>query len=180
LLELGADENQYHKTIEQRAEQERKERERREEQERIERERKAEQEKQERKRKEEQERIKRKEQKRLEIRDNAIRFGRPLAMIIQIVASISFVLFWAKATSDSIWFAFLPVGIGALFFCRIFFTDKGKGIISMILIILLSGYLIYAYFFYDEDHSSFIVPAFFIYTIGIDVAAILACTCKED
>jgi len=177
LLGLGADENQWRKTIEQRAEEERKERERREEEKRKEQERRAELERIDRKRHKERERIERRHRA-----TQGLKRARPVivqigAIVALIVGTISLVKSEGiEGQLDAVIGFTVMVVIEALFFCRIFFTDKGKGLISMILIILWSVFL----FFTLNSFNGYVPLYFYIYAIGISVAAILAFICKRD
>jgi len=126
----------------------------------------------------EQERINREEQERQKKQMEAIRFRRVLAVIIQIVASISLFILLA----DKLFINFFFVGIGTALFCRIFFTGKGKGIISMILIILCSiVFILLTFNALTKDASGFLYAiGFFIFFTGISIAAILAFKSKND
>ena len=116
-------------------------------------------------------------------RKAAIRFRRILAVIIQIVASIlSFVFF----IDSGIVFNIVILVVGTVFFCRIFFTGKGKGIISMILIILWSAGLILLFSIaiaQDVGKFSTYFLEFigsYIGRIGLIVAAILAFKSRKE
>jgi len=166
LLELGADTNHYHKTIEQRAEQERIKQERRERKERIERKLWKQQE--------------RKEKIQELVRALPVRnLVRVLAVVIQIWATISicFVGYYDSSglSAGDVILGVIIVAIISIPFCRIFFTDKGKGIISMIVISVFSFVIIGVYSGSDDINlKNWSIS----YGLGNIVAAILAFIAK--
>ena len=109
-----------------------------------------------------------------------IMLGKIFAMLFQIGAIIAYIISWDAIDFCDIQGTVALVIATAAFFCRIFFTEEGKGLVSMIFIIVLSVIWfiisVVSGMFEDRWRSITLTSEIcvFVYGIGNIVAAILA------
>jgi len=128
------------------------------------------------------------EKARREAERRKIVFGKTLAMIIQIGAIIAFFSKYGYFSRLGASYGLVFFLATAVFFCRIFFTELGKGLVSMVLIIVLSVIWFFVgvsevYMFdkgfYDGHLDLSLIFCHIGYVTGSIAAAILAFICKD-